>query len=259
MTTTIIMHIGLHKTGTSSFQNYMRNNRGALLKADADVYQPFNNPKASTQLGIAICRDGVLDRVPIGLADRVRPDIADFIARSTAKRLVFSDESMSLIRTVDEALALRRLFPENKDLHFKVVVVLREKKAWFASYRNQILKMNAENKTDPRAAFYLDPDGWLTDFDQLLHVFRVVFDEVAVLDYDSTDIIAPLFAAMAIELGHPIKWYRLNPSVRNPERLRIIKKAFVRLFGNKRGGFVRWSIDRGRIIRSWVIWNNKEK
>ncbi|MBI1418705.1 MAG: hypothetical protein GC146_15930 [Limimaricola sp.] len=257
-----ILHIGLHKTGTTSFQAVMHNHRAAFLAQGID---PFQTPRGISSgrakhgdLAFAAMRSGVLDQRPgdllhgvdqQALFESTRAAIASHVAASTCTRFLFSTEALSLLRTPDELSRLKALFPPGPAT-FSAVLALREKEAWLASYTNHMVKSGVTPATDPASAYYLRGDNWLTDFDGLVATWRAGCDSLVTLHYDPEDMVGNLAGAMGVTLDFNTRAYRRNVSPRNPHVMRLPRLILRRVLGSEDEGLRR----RLRAIRErWTL------
>lgn len=185
-----LLHIGLHKTGTTALQTVLGANRALLRAQGVDFYTGVVKPNNHVELMLAtLCGDvetfgrlrygGRADTAPEAVAARVRA----FVAESPCDRIMFSNEGLSLLRSPEECRALRALI--GPDHRYRVILTLRDRESFLASYRDQLFKTPGRRpSSDSRSALYVEPDTWLLDFDALLAAYRAVFEDVVVLDYD---------------------------------------------------------------------------
>lgn len=189
-----ILHIGLHKTGTTSIQAFLQRNIGALQTHGMDFYQGMVYPENHVELHAASMRperqSGYKNRaglqVDANYIAQVQQRVARFVQDSNASRLVFSNEGLSLLRYVDELQTLKSLFPAGC---FQVVVYLRNQADYLRSYAAQLSK-NPETlpqHIDKESFAYAEPDSWLADYAARLAPFEQVFgaSNVHVLSYDA--------------------------------------------------------------------------
>ena len=196
----VIVHVGLHKTGTTSIQHFLRDNK-EVLEAEYSVklYKPFihlTNGYVSNEVGISIMRDGVFDSLPHIVLDpemhktfdkddwykRIQERIADIFHDAEQDTLLLSGENISWLRTAGEAAKLRRLFPvENSKI--QIILTLRDKKDWWVSYCNQINKLNLTGTPVHNSQWYLDEHSWLTDFETLIEVLESEFENVRIIPH----------------------------------------------------------------------------
>lgn len=205
---TAILHIGLLKTGSTSLQAALADNRRRLRREGFDFYRGAVRENNHGELFRVSVRDGLEsfgslafpDEDKASLRETVRARIAEFASRSPAHSLIFSAESLSLLRSEAECRALRDLFPDSV-ARFRILLVLRDKEAFLASYTRQIYRVKGRQpSSDPASSLYVGPDTWLTDFDGLIAAYEAVFGAVEVLDYRRDGMLPALFAAIGIGL-----------------------------------------------------------
>jgi hypothetical protein len=122
--TKIYIHFGFHKTGTTSFQNYCMINSELLYDAGFAYYTGAYNPENHIELALSSLRDPldvpVKRKFPRLSKDKVHAEtkesINNFLHESRGKSAIFSNETLSFIRTNDEIDSLLRLFPEGADI-----------------------------------------------------------------------------------------------------------------------------------------------
>lgn len=216
-----ILHIGLHKTGTTSIQAFLQRNISVLQQHGLDFYQGMVIPDNHVELHAASMRperqSGYKNRarlrVDAAYVAQVQRHVLQFVEASNATRLIFSNEGLSLLRYADELEMLKSLFPAGE---FWVVVYLRNEADYLRSYTAQISK-NPETlpvTIDKDSFAYTKSDTWLTDYEARLAPFRQVFGSanVNVLAYDNAmDIEGNVIPSFLTLLGlksvfHPNDW-----------------------------------------------------
>lgn len=212
----VVLHIGLHKTGTTSLQTLLWDNADSL--ADRGIYPyPF---KESLKLATACVREECAD-IPAAYAERdwldrraelydeCRGEIEAFLDRAPIGKAVISCEHLSYFRTEEECARLKSLFPE--PIRFEIYLVLRDKAAFLESYRNQTIK-SVRNRLTYRATspYYCLPGSWLTDFERLQAVYTAQFGQVTTFDYDPRDSMGQILAALGAPDVGKAEVVRLN-------------------------------------------------
>lgn len=210
---TIYMHIGLHKTGTTSIQHFLQANREEILAHGYDFYQGIDLPENHVELHLAAMRvdreSGYKNRTGFIASPEyykmTQERVCEFVHKSSASRLIFSSEGISLLRHSDEMDALKRLFPT---AHIEIIVFLRDPSEYLRSFAKQIRKdPNTLPKVITSDSFaYTEPDSWLIDYEERLKWFYLAFgrDNVHVVDYDASvrtqgNVIPSFLAAIGIE------------------------------------------------------------
>lgn len=190
----IVLHIGTHKTGSKSLQRLLADYREELHALGYAVYQGMHhNPCNHAELGLAALRH---DRDSFArwnhpgsstpeFTRAVRARVAGFLAGLDTPHAILSNEDLAYLRHADEVETLRGILGGAGPV--RVVVYLREKSAFLRSYAQQIRRRPGRlPSTDPRSAFYVEPDSWLVDYEGLVACYAAAFgrDGVTVLDYD---------------------------------------------------------------------------
>lgn len=188
-----IIHIGLHKTGSTSIQTFLQHNIAALRTNRIDFYQGMVYPENHVELHAASMRpnraSGYKSRaglkVDAAYISSVRASVADFVAQSPCEQILFSSEGISLLRFPDEMQMLKSLLPPGE---IDIIVYLRNPADYLRSYAAQL---NKDPETLPptidRDSYaYCKADSWLADYDQRLGAFEAAFgkDRITVIDYD---------------------------------------------------------------------------
>lgn len=151
----IILHIGLHKTGTTTIQTQLAHHAEALEAQGLAVYAPREFEGNSGWLFHAL-----LDR-PRMNGERVDPRvIEEFEAharRTSAERLLLSGEALNFA-TAEHWKDLAAYFKKwlKPEARVQIWMVVRQPEDWLASYRNQATKHRAPFKWDIPFELWLD-------------------------------------------------------------------------------------------------------
>lgn len=104
----VILHVGAHRTGTTTLQSYLRQHRGALQTAGVEVWDPRRTRRGlfhGLRPGDAVPQGDRARRRALG---RIKVNLEEAANRGV-QTLVISDEN--LIGSVRENLRTRRLYP----------------------------------------------------------------------------------------------------------------------------------------------------
>ncbi len=204
----ILLHIGNHKTGTTSIQQFCRDENPRLLERVGAFYPPgFLIPLIHSDLPLLSMRAEREWPASLKFPQTRNADwlasahrhVRSQIEESQATTLVYSHEDLSFVRFDDEVGRLRELLGGTE---VRVVVFLRDKHAFLDSYRTQLRSMGLPLSSDPNSFANVDDDSWLTDYDALVDVYARGFgaQNVEVIDYDATverdGSVVPAFAAL---------------------------------------------------------------
>ena len=185
-----ILHIGLHKTGSTSIQHFLRANRGRLKSLGIDFYGGCHIDENHVELRAATMRPGRSStfRLTSGIAcdeayaATTAARIRSFVSASSARAVLFSSEGLSLLRYEDEVRRLASMLAPEVQL----IVYVRDKADYLRSHAGQLRKLGIPFSDDPDSHAYFGPDTWLADYEQRLAPYRRTFGSknLTVIDYD---------------------------------------------------------------------------
>lgn len=225
--TMIFIHLGTHKTGTTSIQRCLADNCQLLRGRGYDVYHGVHLHGANHVEMHLSClrpeRDSFIKlRNPQadygeGFRAAIIQRVRGFLASSPQPHQIFSNEGMSWLRFPDEMERLRDLLQaDHRAICF--ILYLRERKSFAASYRRQIYKVPGRTASkDPESVCYIEDDSWLLDYNALLSTYRSAFPDAMfkVIDYDAElaargSVLPSFFAAIDTEPPADAHEYFLN-------------------------------------------------
>ena len=169
-----IVHIGTHKTGTTTFQRWAHANRGELQAATGvrfyrSMFATGLATRSHFELALVAMRP---ERWFVGRNIIPEWETPDFGARLEAhlraeldgEDLIISSEDLSLLRHPDEVATLRELLA-GYDLEF--IAVRRDPVEFLRSYRAWMSYNALEPSDDPTSVLHATPDSWILDFEAL--------------------------------------------------------------------------------------------
>jgi hypothetical protein len=193
------LHIGRHKTGTTSFQNFLHENlRGfeelgvSLFKTEISLNAdtgPINSWAHEIPLSFLrpefeyILKSLTQDR---NLSPEHMGEVIENNLGSDKPHLIASHEALSFIRHRSELLSLKKLTDAaRRDV--RIYLVLRERESWIKSYRKTIGTFSPL-LPDKDSLTYLEEDSWLFDNKNLVDVYESVFGKgsVILINYESS-------------------------------------------------------------------------
>jgi hypothetical protein len=188
----VVLHVGTHRTGTTSLQHFLHT-QAELLASVGAAYPPgFLFPSVHSELPLLAARAEWLWPARIRLPETRRPawlaaaaaHVREQLRAPIQPVLVYSHEDLSYLRTDDELERLRDLLAVPS---VDVVVCLREPGAFLRSYRDQLTALGFELSDDRDSFAYVGEDSWLVDYEALLGGYRRWFgaDRVHVIDFDA--------------------------------------------------------------------------
>lgn len=196
----VTVHIGVHRTGTTSLQHALGSARPVL--ADTGVTYPVGHvlPDNHLALGFACVRpERLAEAVPffdhlIRTHAPDQPPVGDPAWPGLAQELVdegptvLSTETLAWIRHDDEAEALFDVLGDTP----RIVVTHRDPADFLASYHEMSRFTLLHPPDGPDSIFYTGADSWMADAEARIEFWcRHVGDErVEALDYDETMAVA---------------------------------------------------------------------
>lgn len=243
--TRVVLHIGTHKTGTTSFQQWFRDNEPAITSAcGATIYKGrlpdarelgalfINSDRETPDIRRRIQRGDNVDSGAPPLRNtpewnQLQREVTESLQEQLtagSETFVVSSESLSLLRHRSEILRLAQIFPPEDTT---VVVCLRTPEDFLSSWKRHLDRDFFEFSDDPTSFAYVNPDTWLVDYQQLLQAYQDVFgpDSVIVIDYDSAiskykSTVAPVARTFCSDLSALPPWdsYVLNTKDNSPRK-----------------------------------------
>jgi len=212
----IILHIGTHVTGTTSLQDVLHKSHRELAIADIAFYPGAINVSNHVELHMASMRPDraspIKQALPLTIDDAFRADVTNhvktFLRLNQSERVIFSAEGLSYLRYPDEIAFLQNLF---EDCDVRVVVYLRERSAFLASYGKKMVQEGHALSSDPTHFAFTREGSWLTDYDALINAYAAGFgqDAITIRDYDADQ---SEFGGTVASFLHLLD---LPPSIRN--------------------------------------------
>jgi hypothetical protein len=189
----VILDIGTHKTGSTSRQEFLQDHAGQLREFGIEFYEGSILPSNHVDLHMCCMDDDRLSPIKLEqgkkfnrreLFERTADRIASYLQHKDWSTLVFSAEGLSYLIDDSELERLAELFP---DVEVDVVVYLRDKGDFLASYKRQLARMGIEPSLDRASFAYVGEDSWLLDYERFSRVFGGQFGAGNVTAYDYDD------------------------------------------------------------------------
>lgn len=186
-----ILHIGFHKTGTTSIQAFLNSHRDLLHREGVAFFKGGHIPDNHVELHTCALRDERMTPFKMMYGAPITSDYRSTIARdleafrenAVAHTLLFSAEGLSYLRFADEFHRLRELIGISD---ISIIAYVRESKAWLESYAAEMEKNRIPATADCNSFAYVDANTWLVNFKERLVPFGREFGagNVTVLNYD---------------------------------------------------------------------------
>ena len=238
-----IVHIGQHKTGTTSLQAFLLNNKKKLKKQKIYYTDNVYGEKSPSQYILnvyalnknrfshfkeAIIKTSGIDYLT-NLENNIQSEIERIYKEAIQKKcdkILWTNEGLYLLNSIEEYERLVNLF---KPYSSKIIVVccFREKKSYRNSYKKQLEKQNLKPSFDKDSYKYIKSDSWLFDYERKKEILKNVFDECLYFDYNQENNIKPFLKLLNIKLKKT-SLLRLNVTRKNNYKKvvhRIINKT----------------------------------
>jgi hypothetical protein len=220
----VLLHIGQHKTGTTSFQHFLKDKQQELLKLGFYVPQSlagFDNPshfvlnlcclseEHFSPMKDAMLRQGKFDLAALSLA--LNEDLAMHYKKATmlgCHTMIFTNEGLYLLQTAAEYDKLKRFFAFAEKI--SCFCTFREKVSYAHSYRKQLTKQGIAFSSDRTSYAYVAEDSWLYNYADKKQLLNSSFDESIYLDYCPENAVQNLLDAMSIDIKVDAHAVRLN-------------------------------------------------
>ncbi len=188
---TALLHIGTHKTGTTSFQRWARDNRDSLQTRGIRFYEPLWAQGGNAGELVLLCLRANRSaphkpRHPESCLDEWRELTTRHLAEQvscSSPDLLISAESLSLLRYEDEIRTLQQLLAPRT---LRVAVCLRDRASFLESYEGMLRRAGQAPSRFPSSHAYLEPDTWLVRWDEMLSTWATVVggDNVTSFGYE---------------------------------------------------------------------------
>jgi hypothetical protein len=218
------VHIGTHKTGTTSFQAWGGANRSEIQRLTGYRFYESRWSGAQVEFPILSIRPELdLDSRKVNhpwITPEVEQEMRDHIrSQLNGENLIISAEGLSFIRFPEEVDRLRELL-DPYELEF--IVVQREKADFLRSYTQWMAKLDLKQRDDPSSVRYVEADSWILEFEK----FPLLFPGILTIDYDQAmrdqgSVIPSIMEGLVADTSMLPPWseYKLN---RAPVRKRFM-------------------------------------
>lgn len=141
----IILHVGLHKTGTSSIQKFLQVNKEQLKKHGVDVISRSKVRAQINWLPPAI-KSGTKENLA-----KSRNFLRSNIAKSNNEKLIFTAEEFSHLNR-NHILTLKKMLPKSVDI--KIIIYLRRQDSLKQSVYSQLIKQTSNHASINKLKHY---------------------------------------------------------------------------------------------------------
>ncbi|MBV7328055.1 hypothetical protein KFU94_07305 [Chloroflexi bacterium TSY] len=207
-----IIHIGQHKTGTSSIQHYMKQNKATLAKQGLYVPDQVVGFKCPSHLALNVYALGKNRSSPMKdnllvsksrfffwfFERRLKADIARHYRQAInegCQEIIWTNEGLYLLNSEAEYTKLIQLFSKYSQ-EIVVVCCFREIDSYRKSYIRQLEKHGVGFSQDKDSYRYVDRDSWLFDYEGKKKLLSKVFDNLVVFSYDPDDMVGKFMSVL---------------------------------------------------------------
>ena len=230
-----IIHIGQHKTGTTSIQYYLRDNREQLEKKG--LYVPskiagFENPSHFILNVYSLSGNRYSQKKEEILSSKgkqyidelekvLKSDIAQIYQDASNKgcdKIIWSNEGLYLLKSVAEYKKLVSLFkPYSSET--EVVCCFREVASYRKSYIKELKKHHISLSQDQDSYRYVETDSWLLNYEDKKQILSKVFNKCIFFAYDPDDNVNKFMNAIGYNC-EDTKNYKKNVTGKLIQRIR---------------------------------------
>jgi hypothetical protein len=212
-----LIHIGQHKTGTTSIQSYLKNNRHEL--AAQGLYVPdsligFENSShfilnvySLAENRFSSMKERLLAARGPGFFGELRQNLETDIARhyqqaaaQGCKDIIWTNEGLFLLNSVEEYRRLYHLFDRFSSA-VVCVCCFRDVPSFRASYIEQHRKTGLLPSDDRDSCRYLEPDSWLFDYERKKQLLGQIFTDTIYFPYSKEDMIKKFMGQLGYEVS----------------------------------------------------------
>jgi hypothetical protein len=179
----IIIHIGLPKTASTSFQKFLDFNHKILL--EENIYAAKSDMTKNYQfleLAEYVLRKDLETHYQYFSGKNSYFDYIKFFVSikkaifNPANTIIFSHEDLSWIRTTKELCKLRRVLLPFKNI--KIIYVKRNKSDWLDSYKKQLIKSGITFSCNKCSVNYVKNDSWMLKQNDVLDLLSNNFPTI---------------------------------------------------------------------------------
>lgn len=244
-----IIHIGQHKTATTSIQQFLQDNRKTLARTGLYVPSQIAGHRSPSHFILnvyALATDrfsSQKDRIIAQngknyiseLESVLRKDIEKIYekaVKNNCDQVIWSNEGLYLLNSVEEYQRLTNLFAQYST-EIEVVCCFRDVASYRESYLRQLQKQEITPSSDPDSYRYLEPDSWLFDYQRKKELLGEVFNKCNYFTYDPNDNVKKFMEVIGVEVDNSGDYrFNVTGSPRN-QLLHRLRKTLGAVFPGK--------------------------
>lgn len=207
-----IIHIGQHKTGTTSIQHFLRKKRAELRKEGLYVPNSIAGCKHPSHYMLnghvldgnrySSMKETLLKTKSRHYLSTLHRQLARDISKhyllaekQKCKDVIWSNEGLYLLNSSREYWRLRLLFEKYSSV-VTCVCCFRDVESFKSAYVRQLVRQGLGSLEIKDSYRYTKDDSWLFDYPKKIATLNEVFDQVIIFDYSKTDNVGEFFKAI---------------------------------------------------------------
>ena len=211
-----LIHIGQHKTGTTSIQHYLKYNRTVLCKQGLyvpDSIASYESPSHYILNIYALAQERMSPMKESFLRDTT-PDALDLLneklpveiekhyqaaRQAGCTDIIWSNEGLYLLNSVYEFKKLTELFEKHSN-ELVCICCFRELDSYKRSYKKQLAKTAIPPSTNSDSYRYTEDDSWLFDYPKKRELLANSFENTLFINYTEKHMVERFMRY----LGYPV-------------------------------------------------------
>lgn len=224
------IHIGQHKTGTTSIQHYLKENRTDLgqrglyiadsLAGESSPSHFMLNMFALNEHRYSSMKEKFLAAHSVDFFSRLKYSLPLEIATHYKKAedsgctdIVWSNEGLYLLNSMEEYARLKGLF-EKHSTEIVCICCFREVESYKNSYRQQLKKQGISHSDIEDSYRNMSDDSWLFNYRRKKRLLRKAFGKIIIFQYEKNGMVEKFMEC----IDHPI-------NTKNIPRLNVTKNS----------------------------------
>lgn len=245
MKKTIYLHVGMHKTGSTTIQNFLYENKDTLLLHDYDYLAGNCVWKAHHPLGWSFQgAQKAIKQYCSWYGQGVINHLENEILRSDKNNFIISSENLFQLQNME---FIERFFKRFKGFEFKVFVYLRDQASFIESWYCELVRADY-CKLDKEIDDFVEQPMYNLDYNSVLTQWSMLVskDNIYLFDYSSISKGAGLIEGLCGSLGLAVNDF-IVPSKLN-ERVSPAQLAKLIELNRRKIGHVEWIKERDEIL-----------
>jgi hypothetical protein len=184
----IYLHFGCHKTGSTSLQMFLKENKSYLNQNNFDIMNTFAG--RDIDLSLFCLRKSILNFTNPSFSKTkilyknilFKIKITLFFLFTKENNFIFSDEGLDYIRTQKEIDNIKSLFPSK----YKIIpiLIIRDKKDWINSWRNYLISIGLIDHLNRDSPYFSGDSSWYFKINLLIDLININFKKVIYIEYE---------------------------------------------------------------------------